>query len=202
MKKKKTGILSYGAVRGLIGQVVGTVIGLAFISLLRLILGMGWNPEPSWVFAMVVGFFGFLIGIGAFSDWLKAARGQEITPHPHDPEEWTGLRRYLSFSVDHKVIGIQYGHHVVNSDEFPIPSLPADRGCQKADNSAQGLVLIFGSFRLRPTDLHQRVATSHESRVFAFLHTSGGPPRALPGCPCAPCPTGNRSPSALRLGLW
>ncbi|MFN2236884.1 MAG: hypothetical protein ACK2U1_21865, partial [Anaerolineales bacterium] len=54
-------------------------------------------------------FFGFLIGIGAFTDWLRAARGQEITPHPQDPEEWTGLRRYLSVSVDHKVIGIQYG---------------------------------------------------------------------------------------------
>ena len=61
-EKKKVGILSYGVVRGLIGQVIGTIIGLAFISLLRLILGMGWNPEPSWVFAMVVGFFGFLIG--------------------------------------------------------------------------------------------------------------------------------------------
>jgi len=109
MERKKTALLSYGVVRGLIGQVIGTVVGLALISLLRLVLGMGWNPEPSWIFAMLVGFFGFLIGIGAFSDWLKAARGQEITPHPHDPEEWTGLRRYLSFSVDHKVIGIQYG---------------------------------------------------------------------------------------------
>ena len=82
MEKKKTGLLSYGVVRGLIGQVIGTLVGLAFISLLRLILGMGWNPEPSWVFAMVVGFFGFLIGVGAFTDWMKVARGQEITAHP------------------------------------------------------------------------------------------------------------------------
>ena len=62
MGNKKTGFLSYGVVRGLIGQVIGTVVGLAFIALLLLILGMGWNPEPSWIFAMVVGFFGFLIG--------------------------------------------------------------------------------------------------------------------------------------------
>jgi len=109
MVNKKTGLLPYGVVRGLMGQVIGTVIGLATISLLRMILGLGWDPEPSWVFAMVVGFFGFLIGVGAFTDWFKVARGQEISSHPHDPEEWTGLQRYLSFSVDHKVIGIQYG---------------------------------------------------------------------------------------------
>jgi len=109
MDNKKTGILAYGVVRGLIGQVIGTVIGLAFISLLRLVLGMEWNPEPSWVFAMVVGFFGFLIGVGVFKDWFRVARGKEITSHPHDPEEWTTLQRYLGFSVDHKVIGIQYG---------------------------------------------------------------------------------------------
>ena len=62
MVNKKTGLLPYGVVRGLMGQVIGTVIGLATISLLRMILGLGWDPEPSWVFAMVVGFFGFIIG--------------------------------------------------------------------------------------------------------------------------------------------
>jgi cytochrome c oxidase subunit 1 len=108
-ENKRTGFFSYGVVRGLIGQVVGTAVGLVFITLLRLILGMGWNPEPSWFFAMIVGFLGFLIGVGAFTDWFKAARGQEITSRPHDPEEWTPLQRYLGFSVDHKVIGIQYG---------------------------------------------------------------------------------------------
>jgi len=109
MENKKTGILSYGVVRGLIGQVIGIAIGFGFMALLRLILGLDWNPEPTWYFAMLVGFFGFLIGVGAFSDWLKIARGQDITSHPHDPEEWSPLQRYLGFSVDHKVIGIQYG---------------------------------------------------------------------------------------------
>ena len=44
MENKKTGILSYGVVRGLIGQVIGTAVGLGVFALLRLILGMGWNP--------------------------------------------------------------------------------------------------------------------------------------------------------------
>lgn len=108
-EKKKIGILSYGVVRGLIGQVFGTALGLGFFALLRLILGLGWNPEPTLYFAMIAGFLGFLIGVGAFNDWFKIARGQEITSHPHDPEDWTPLQRYLGFSVDHKIIGIQYG---------------------------------------------------------------------------------------------
>ncbi|HBX69316.1 MAG TPA: cytochrome C oxidase subunit I, partial [Chloroflexi bacterium] len=108
-EKKKIGILSYGVVRGLIGQVFGTALGLGFFALLRLILGLGWNPEPTLYFAMIAGFLGFLIGVGAFNDWFKIASGQEITSHPHDPEDWTPLQRYLGFSVDHKIIGIQYG---------------------------------------------------------------------------------------------
>lgn len=108
--KTKQGILSYGLVRGLIGQVLGTLAGMLLISLIRLVMGLSfWAAEPAWVFGATVGFVGFLIGVGAFDDWIKIALGQEVTSHPHDPQDWTPLQRYLSFSVDHKVIGVQYG---------------------------------------------------------------------------------------------
>ncbi len=108
-ENKKPGILSYGIVRGLIGQGMGTGLGLVLITLIRLIAGLpAWKAEPAWVFGMTLGFLGFLIGVGAFRDWYKAARGEQIAAHPHDPETWTPLQRYLGFSVDHKVTGIQY----------------------------------------------------------------------------------------------
>ncbi|MBN1665557.1 MAG: cbb3-type cytochrome c oxidase subunit I [Anaerolineales bacterium] len=113
-KKNGTSLLSYGLVRGLIGQVIGTLIGLGIVTLVRLIMGLpAWDPEPAWVFGMLLGFIGFLIAIGAFRDWYRAALGETIANHPHDPETWTPLQRYLGFSVDHKVIGIQYGIYSV-----------------------------------------------------------------------------------------
>ena len=50
-----------------------------------------------------------MIGVGSFDDWYRMALKQEV-PEPHQVSSkkprWT---RYVSFWLDHKVIGIQYG---------------------------------------------------------------------------------------------
>ena len=48
-----------------------------------------------------------MFGVGVLSDWLKWARG-EATPEHHgdDPRGW---EKYFGVSLDHKIIGIQYG---------------------------------------------------------------------------------------------
>lgn len=104
-------LTSLGIVRGFIGQIVGTAIGLALVTFLRLISGMDpiWSEEPAWVTAAILGSMGFLVGVGSMTDWFKWMRGIE-TPLVHGPPAdkpaWT---RYFSVDYNHKVIGIQYG---------------------------------------------------------------------------------------------
>jgi len=98
---------SIGLVRGLLAQILGTLIGMALVGGIRAALGMGWNGEPAAVVGGFVGALGFMIGVGALSDWWRWARGEE-TPEVHDILEPSGTKRYFGVSLDHKVIGIQY----------------------------------------------------------------------------------------------
>lgn len=104
-------IMSLGITRGLIGQLVGLIAGLALVTIIRLFAGMDpvWAPEPAWVVGAIFSALGFLVGVGAVTDWFKWMRGIE-TPLVHGPPTdrpaWT---RYFSVDYNHKVIGIQYG---------------------------------------------------------------------------------------------
>lgn len=100
----------HGITRGLVWQLVGTLAGALFITLIRLVMGLQpLGPfvftEPAWVLGGLAGMLSFLVGVGAVSDWWKWAIGQE-TPEHHT--ELEGSRKYLSVSLDHKVIGVQY----------------------------------------------------------------------------------------------
>ncbi len=108
-----------GLVRGLVGFVTGLVVGLLFVSLIRLALGLQaflpWEPplsffftEPAWVVGALFATVGFMLAHGVVGDWFKWMRGAETPEHPHDAFS-KGWARYLSASYDHKVIGIQYG---------------------------------------------------------------------------------------------
>ena len=102
---------SLGLVRGLIGQIVGTALGIALVTFLRAVVGKEpvWSAEPAVSFGALVGVAGFMIGVGAVTDWMKWMKGEE-TPFHHGPPEgkpaWT---RYFGTDYSHKVIGIQYG---------------------------------------------------------------------------------------------
>lgn len=103
-------ILSTSLVRGLIGQVIGTAIGMGFMLLVRLLLGLQpWKPEPIWVVGSLFGVIAFMVGTGVLNDWFKWAQGEE-TPEPEfHYEPPIGLQQIVNVSYDHKVIGIQYG---------------------------------------------------------------------------------------------
>jgi cytochrome c oxidase subunit I len=107
-------ILTSGLVRGLIAQIFGTAVGIALANGLRVLLRMrvSWSIgdpafEPAVVVGGAVGAIFFMIGVGALTDWWKWAMGEE-TPEHHgtDPRGW---ERYFGVSLDHKVIGVQYG---------------------------------------------------------------------------------------------
>ena len=109
-KKKKVNFLKLGLVRGIIFQVVGSLIGMGIVMLIRLLMGLpAWNAEPVWVGGTFVGVITFLIGVGAFSDWFKWAKGEETSDHHESDPSLPGWAKYYNLSLDHKVIGIQYG---------------------------------------------------------------------------------------------
>jgi len=110
MDRKRISILSLGATRGLLFMFVGILLGMGLVSAIRLIMGLAaWNPEPAWVVGGLVGTIAFMAGAGALTDWFKWAKG-ETTPEHHavNPNQ-PGWVRYFNFSLDHKVIGVQYG---------------------------------------------------------------------------------------------
>lgn len=106
------GLFGYrGITRGLVWQVVGTLLGGFFVAGIRAIMGLSafgdfFFTEPSWVFGAFVGAISFIFGVGAVDDWVKWARGID-TPEEHE-EHYHGWEKYFAVSLDHKVIGIQY----------------------------------------------------------------------------------------------
>jgi cytochrome c oxidase subunit I len=103
-------IFSLGLVHGLLWQIAGTLVGGFLATGIRYAMGM--EPfgkflfsEPAWVVAGLSGVFAFLIGVGGFKDWYKMALGEEVSEGHGEPSGWT---RYFNYSLDHKVIGIQY----------------------------------------------------------------------------------------------
>jgi cytochrome c oxidase subunit 1 len=103
-------LLSIGFVRGVVSQIFGTIVGMAFIMAVRLLMGLpAWNREPVIVGGMFVGAVAFMVGVGALGDWFKWAKGEETSDH-HDPDpEKPSWYRYFNVDFDHKIIGIQYG---------------------------------------------------------------------------------------------
>ena len=102
-------LMSLGIVRGFIGQIVGTFIGLATVIVVRLLMGLEpWSMEPAWVFAIVTGALGFLIGVGSMTDWFKWMRGVEAPLHHGPPVGKPAWTRYFGVDYNHKIIGIQY----------------------------------------------------------------------------------------------
>jgi cytochrome c oxidase subunit 1 len=106
------GVYGYrGITRGLVFQVVGTLLGALLISGIRALMGSDnvfgtyLFSEPAWVFGALVGVVSFLFGVGVVGDWMQWARGIDTPEHHEDPP---GGGKYFDVSLDHKVIGIQY----------------------------------------------------------------------------------------------
>src|SRR5512138_3963480 len=106
------GVYGYrGITRGLTWQVIGTMLGGLFVTVIRALTGSKqiWGTfffsEPAWVFGALVGVISFIFGVGVVSDWMKWARGIDTPEHHEDPPTW---EKYFGVSLDHKVIGIQY----------------------------------------------------------------------------------------------
>lgn len=105
------GFFSSALWRGLLWQVIGTLIGAGLVTGIRALMGLTatdtfFFTEPAWVVGAFLGVLFFIGGSGIASDWFKWARGMD-TPEHHE-DQHTGWQKFINISLDHKVIGIQY----------------------------------------------------------------------------------------------
>ena len=94
---------------------LGAVIGYIFGHWLGNLLGsqyqqVGTSDDNDM--AIVLGFaflvLGWLIGLGVFNDLIRQMLGRPIPQLEEEREAVGGLARYFRYTLDHKVVGIQY----------------------------------------------------------------------------------------------
>ena len=89
--------------RGLVGALVGFVLGAGLVGLARVAQGESlWSLEPSFTIGYAFALPGWLLGVGLWERWARGWLGLRTIEGPAGPA------RYLAFTTDHKVIGIQY----------------------------------------------------------------------------------------------
>lgn len=103
-------LMSLGITRGLIGQLLGTLVGVALIMAGRSLMGYEelWYDEGAWLLGGALGGIGFLIGVGALTDWGQWMIGRFPPLRHGPPKDKSAWTRYFSVDYNHKVIGIQY----------------------------------------------------------------------------------------------
>jgi cytochrome c oxidase subunit I len=94
--------------------IIGAVIGYLFGHFLGNWIASGYQqvgPSDDNDMAIVLGYLflilGWLIGLGVFNDLGRQMLGRPIS-HSGDEADDTGLARYFRYTLDHKVVGIQY----------------------------------------------------------------------------------------------
>ncbi|HZC41059.1 MAG TPA: cbb3-type cytochrome c oxidase subunit I [Streptosporangiaceae bacterium] len=97
---------------GLIGAVLGYLFGHWLGSALSpdtggaYYTGLGDIRDLPIVLGYVCGTLGWLAGLGVFNDLGRLALGKPLPDIEHAPEG--GLAKYFRYTLDHKVVGIQY----------------------------------------------------------------------------------------------
>jgi cytochrome c oxidase subunit 1 len=96
-----------GIIGGVIGYLVGHWLGNLIASGYTQVQNSGMN-NYAIVLGYVLGTVGFLAGLGIFNDLLRQMAGRPVPAREEEAEASAGLARYFRYSLDHKVVGIQY----------------------------------------------------------------------------------------------
>jgi cytochrome c oxidase subunit I len=96
---------------GLLGAVIGYLIGnwlghLVQSSSANFAQGLSDTRDWPVVLGYVFGTVGWLAGLGVFNDLGRLMLGKPLPDIQHAPEG--GLAKYFRYTLDHKVVGIQY----------------------------------------------------------------------------------------------
>jgi cytochrome c oxidase subunit I len=96
-----------GIIGGVIGYLLGHLLGNLIASGYTQVKNSGMN-NYAIVLGYVLGTLGWLIGLGVFNDLLRQMAGRPVHTADETQEASSGLARYFRYSLDHKVVGIQY----------------------------------------------------------------------------------------------
>ncbi len=91
----------------LLTGIVLAVVGFLGGRLLGDIQGLNDDMNTGVILGYVLGTIGFLVGLGFANYPLYRLFGLPVSPRP-ESDKRNGISRYLSLSLDHKVIGLQY----------------------------------------------------------------------------------------------
>jgi cytochrome c oxidase subunit I len=96
---------------GLIGAVLGYLLGHWFGNWIASGYSQVVNQSEN-NFAIVFGYvfatIGWLAGVGVFNDLFLSMLGRPLRTEAEEADAATGLARYFRFTLNHKVVGIQY----------------------------------------------------------------------------------------------
>jgi cytochrome c oxidase subunit I len=102
-----TGLI--GAVIGyLLGHLLGNVLAASYLPNEYPNLTLSDSSDVPIVLGYLLAVVGWLAGLGIFNDLLRQMAGRPIPVEEEDAAAATGLARYFRYSLDHKVVGIQY----------------------------------------------------------------------------------------------
>ena len=102
-----TGLI--GAVIGyLIGHLLGNWLAAANINTEYQNLALSDSSDLPIVLGYLLAVVGWLAGLGIFNDLLRQMAGRPVPVEEEDASAASGLARYFRYSLDHKVVGIQY----------------------------------------------------------------------------------------------
>ena len=99
----------------IIGAVIGYLVGSIIGSFLTgtgtgLYPNVALSDSKDWpiVLGYLLAVVGWLAGLGVFNDTFRQVIGRPVNLETEEAEAGTGLARYFRYSLDHKVVGIQY----------------------------------------------------------------------------------------------
>jgi len=96
---------------GIVGAIIGYFLGHWLGNLLS--SGYARNPLSDMndfplVLGYVIGTIGWLVGLGVFNDLFRQMLGRPVPVLEEEEAGASGLARYFRYTLDHKVVGIQY----------------------------------------------------------------------------------------------
>jgi cytochrome c oxidase subunit 1 len=96
-----------GIIGAVVGYLVGHWLGNAIASGYTQVMNSSEN-NFAIVLGYVLGTVGWLAGLGVFNDLIRSMLGRPLATEAEEAGAASGLARYFRYTLNHKVVGIQY----------------------------------------------------------------------------------------------